>query len=145
MKFADLSFANDGESSNLATSLVMRAALMSPNFLFLCEKPGKLDDFALASRLSYFLWSTMPDDELLDLAEKKKLSDPKTLHAQVERMLIESFEHAEDDLAARNLRVERVEAERILAATRGAFASDAAATRASAAPPRIIGSPFLTP
>jgi molecular chaperone HscA len=45
---------------------------------------------------------------------------------EVERMLIESFEHAEDDLARRNLAVERVEAERILAATRGAFVSDAA-------------------
>jgi molecular chaperone HscA len=43
---------------------------------------------------------------------------------EVERMLIESFEHAEDDLARRNLAIERVEAERILAATRGAFASD---------------------
>jgi len=45
---------------------------------------------------------------------------------EVERMLIESFEHAEDDLAARNLRIERVEAERILAATRQAFVTDAA-------------------
>jgi hypothetical protein len=61
--------------------------MVSPDFLFLREKAGKLDDFALASRLSYFLWSTMPDDELLTLAEQKKLSDPKTLHAQVERML----------------------------------------------------------
>ena len=61
--------------------------LMSPNFLFLREKPGKLDDFALASRLSYFLWSTMPDDELLALAEQKKLGQPDTLHQQVERML----------------------------------------------------------
>ena len=40
--------------------------MVSPDFLFLREKPGKLDDFALASRLSYFLWSTMPDEELLD-------------------------------------------------------------------------------
>jgi molecular chaperone HscA len=45
---------------------------------------------------------------------------------EVERMLIESFDHAEDDLARRNLAVERVEANRILQATRGAFASDAA-------------------
>jgi hypothetical protein len=63
------------------------AVMMSPEFLFLREKPGKLDDFALASRLSYFLWSTMPDDELLELAEQKKLAEPSTLHAQVERML----------------------------------------------------------
>jgi molecular chaperone HscA len=44
---------------------------------------------------------------------------------EVERMLVESFEYAEDDLARRNLAIERVEAERILAATRGAFATDA--------------------
>src|SRR6185437_5275213 len=44
-------------------------------------------DFALASRLSYFLWSTMPDDELLALAEKGTLTQPGTLRSQVERML----------------------------------------------------------
>ena len=46
-----------------------------------------LDDFALANRLSYFLWSTMPDEELLSLAEKHQLSQPDVLHQQVERML----------------------------------------------------------
>ena len=56
-------------------------------FLFLDEKPGKLDDFALASRLSYFLWSTMPDEELLALAEQRKLAQPDVLRQQVERML----------------------------------------------------------
>ena len=63
------------------------AILLSPEFLFLREKPGKLDDSALANRLSYFLWSTMPDDELLDLAEKNKLREPATMRNQVERML----------------------------------------------------------
>lgn len=62
-------------------------AMLSPEFLFLQEKPGKLDDFAIASRLSYFLWSTMPDEELLNLAEQKKLNQPETLRQQVERML----------------------------------------------------------
>ena len=65
----------------------LKAMLVSPEFLFLREKPGKLDDFALASRLSYFLWSTMPDDELLALAEKKELGKPDVLREQVERML----------------------------------------------------------
>ena len=64
-----------------------KAVLVSPHFLFLREKPGKLDDFALASRLSYFLWSSMPDEELLTLAEKGKLNQPDTLRGQVERML----------------------------------------------------------
>ncbi len=65
----------------------LKAVLVSPNFLFLREKPGKLDDFALASRMSYFLWSSMPDDELLSLAEQGKLNQPETLRKQVERML----------------------------------------------------------
>jgi hypothetical protein len=65
----------------------LKAVLCAPDFLFLREKPGKLDDFALASRLSYFLWSSMPDNELLTLAESKKLSDPGVLRRQVERML----------------------------------------------------------
>jgi hypothetical protein len=64
-----------------------KAVLVSPNFLFLREKPGQLDDFALASRLSYFLWSSMPDDELLALAQRDKLHEPDTLRGQVERML----------------------------------------------------------
>lgn len=61
--------------------------LCSPRFLYLTEPQGKLDDYAIASRLSYFLWSTMPDDTLLRIAAKKQLRDPKMLKAQVERML----------------------------------------------------------
>ncbi len=59
-----------------------KAILVSPEFLFLQENPKQLDDFALASRLSYFLWSTMPDDELLCLAGEGKLHDPATLRAR---------------------------------------------------------------
>ncbi|HVJ46512.1 MAG TPA: DUF1592 domain-containing protein, partial [Luteolibacter sp.] len=64
-----------------------RAILTAPQFLFFEEYRGKLDDHALASRLSYFLWSTMPDDELLKLASEKKLTQPEVLKAQVERLL----------------------------------------------------------
>ena len=70
-----------------AVRVGLMGVMVSPDFLFLREKAGKLDDFALASRLSYFLWSTMPDEELLALAEQKKLSEPATLRDQVERML----------------------------------------------------------
>jgi mono/diheme cytochrome c family protein len=70
-----------------AVRVGLMGVMVSPNFLFLREQPGKLDDFALASRLSYFLWSTMPDPELLALAELRKLSEPATLRQQVERML----------------------------------------------------------
>jgi hypothetical protein len=77
----------DKHSFEQAVRVGLMGVMVSPDFLFLREKAGKLDDFAVASRLSYFLWSTMPDDELLTLAEQKKLSEPATLRAQVERML----------------------------------------------------------
>jgi cytochrome c553 len=70
-----------------AVRVGLTAVMVSPEFLFLREKPGKLDDFALANRLSYFLWSTMPDEELLTLAGRKELSKPETLRRQVERLL----------------------------------------------------------
>jgi hypothetical protein len=75
------------QSFEKAVRVGLTAILVSPDFLFLRERPGKLDDFALASRLSYFLWSTMPDEELLNLAEKGQLARPDTLRSQVERML----------------------------------------------------------
>ncbi|HUE69368.1 MAG TPA: DUF1592 domain-containing protein [Pirellulaceae bacterium] len=63
--------------------------LSSPDFLFLLSSSStsQLDDYALASRLSYFLWSTAPDAELLALADQGKLRQPAVLRAQVERML----------------------------------------------------------
>jgi hypothetical protein len=70
-----------------AVRVGLKGVLVSPEFLFLRERPGKLDDFALASRLSYFLWSTMPDEELLQLAGEGKLSESPVLRQQVERML----------------------------------------------------------
>jgi hypothetical protein len=74
-------------SFEAAVRVALKGMMVSPEFLFLREKPGKLDYFALASRLSYFLWSTMPDDELFKLAEAGKLSRPEVLRAQVDRML----------------------------------------------------------
>jgi hypothetical protein len=74
----------------------LQGLLISPEFLFRVEmdpagaKPGTVyrsGDFALASRLSFFLWSSIPDDELLTLAEQGKLSEPATLEAQARRML----------------------------------------------------------
>ncbi len=65
----------------------LKGVLCSPHFLFLENKPGRLDDHALASRLSYFLWSSMPDQELFELAGKDKLHEPEVLRNQVERML----------------------------------------------------------
>ncbi len=71
-----------------------KAILVAPEFLFLQERPGPLDDHALASRLSYFLWSTTPDDELLRLAAAGRLHDPATLRAQTERLLASPKAHA---------------------------------------------------
>ncbi len=94
MKFAALSFAQAGESSSEATALAIRASLMSPNFLFRLEQDphpdgtGKvypLTEFQLASRLSYFLWSTMPDEALF--AEAKAGTLRQNLDAEVARML----------------------------------------------------------
>ncbi|MEZ0277256.1 MAG: DUF1592 domain-containing protein, partial [Roseimicrobium sp.] len=76
-----------GESFVYATLVGLRGVLTSTPFILFNEAPGKLDDYALASRLSYFLWSTLPDDELLRLAAAKELARPETLRAQVERML----------------------------------------------------------
>jgi mono/diheme cytochrome c family protein len=77
----------ENDTFEQAVRVGLTGVLSSPKFLFFDEQPGKLDDFALASRLSYFFWSTMPDDELLTLAERKELSQPEVLRQQVERML----------------------------------------------------------
>ena len=72
-----------------AMRVAYREALVSPEFLLLREAPGKLTDNALAARLSYFLWSSLPDDELSALADAGKLSQPAVLRAQTERMLLD--------------------------------------------------------
>ncbi len=77
----------DGYTFEPAIRAALKGVLISPAFLFLRERPGKLDDFALACRLSYFLWSTMPDEELFTLAEEQKLNRTDVLKQQVERLL----------------------------------------------------------
>jgi len=76
--------------------MALRAMLVSPDFLFRMERdpagaaPGsvhRVNDYELASRLSFFLWSSIPDDELLSLADQGKLRDPKVIEKQVARML----------------------------------------------------------
>jgi hypothetical protein len=66
------------------------AVLSSPGFLFFDESPGRLNDYALASRLSYFLWNSEPDDALRALAERGELHRPEVLRAQTERLLNDS-------------------------------------------------------
>ena len=106
IKFAKLSFRRppmDGELDPILAMVQAKLAeglpplqslqlgfqtiLSAPGFLYLKEGEGDLADYALASRLSYFLWSSMPDAELFELAEQGKLKDPAILTKQVDRML----------------------------------------------------------
>ncbi|MFO0866702.1 MAG: DUF1592 domain-containing protein [Gemmataceae bacterium] len=96
--------AKKGASHDEAFRGVLARVLVSPAFLFRIERapkgkePGTITDWELASRLSYFLWSSGPDDELRTLAAAGKLSDPKTLEAQTNRMV--------KDAKARSLAIE---------------------------------------
>ena len=83
--------------------LALRSILVSPNFLFRFEgqpetatpdMPYRITDVELASRLSFFLWSSIPDDELLSVAEKKTLHNPAVLEHQVTRMLADPLSDA---------------------------------------------------
>jgi hypothetical protein len=85
-----------GERFEDALSLALQAVLVSPDFLFRVERgspapdgsPGRvLTDHELATRLSYFVWVSMPDDELFSLADQGRLRRPEVLRAQVARML----------------------------------------------------------
>lgn len=80
---------------DLAIKETLKAVLVSPNFLYRYEEelpvpldhPYPLSNFELASRLSYFLWTTLPDKELFDAAYHNNLQDQEVLSAQVRRML----------------------------------------------------------
>lgn len=90
-----------GESLDEALRAGYRAILCSPRFLYFHEPPGPLDPYALASRLSYFLTGSMPDENLMRLAETGRLQDPQVLTEQVDRLLdgprgrkfVEEFAH----------------------------------------------------
>jgi hypothetical protein len=77
----------EGDSFERSVRVALLAVLASPDFLFFREGTGRLDSYSVASRLSYFLWNTMPDEELLRRAEGGSLLDPAVLHQEVERML----------------------------------------------------------
>jgi len=77
------------KGNNFTDSMIAAytAVLCSPEFVCLEEKPGRLDDYALASRLSFFLWNSAPDDELRQRAAKNDLHKPDVLRTQTERLL----------------------------------------------------------
>ncbi len=78
---------DDGDTTLDALRAAYRAILCSPRFLTFVEAPGRLDDHALAARLSYALWVSMPDPELSGLAADGKLRDPEVFSAQIDRMI----------------------------------------------------------
>ena len=84
---------DDGRPFLEAVRAPLRAILSAPPFLYhvgssdQAGEPGALDDFGLATRLSYFIWRSMPDTELLDVAREGKLFDPEVLAEQLDRML----------------------------------------------------------
>jgi uncharacterized protein DUF1592/uncharacterized protein DUF1588/uncharacterized protein DUF1587/uncharacterized protein DUF1585/uncharacterized protein DUF1595 len=95
MKLFDLA-KRGGDSFERSVGVALQAALVSPYFLFRVEPDRQADradgsyslnSWEIASRLSYFLWSSMPDDELFRLAEQGRLRDPEVLESQVKRML----------------------------------------------------------
>ena len=90
------SAVSQGETFERGMQFALQGVLCSPNFLFRVEADANPNDpkarheitqFELATRLSYFLWSSMPDDELLTLAEKNELRQPDVIQQQVKRML----------------------------------------------------------
>jgi hypothetical protein len=76
-----------GDCFETAMRYAYRAALCAPEFLYHIETPGPLDDYAFASRLSYFFWNSMPDARLRRLAGDGTLRKPEVLKSEVERML----------------------------------------------------------
>lgn len=76
-----------GRTYEQAMRVALRSILVSPRFLILDESPGRLDDFDLASRLSFALWSSPPDAELLQLAKEKKLTNRDIFRGQIDRLL----------------------------------------------------------
>ena len=83
-------FMEDGVDFETALRSTVKGLFCSPEFLFLHERPGLLNDFALASRLSYFLRRSTPDAELLELAAAGRLaSEPDVLLGQMDRLMKE--------------------------------------------------------
>jgi mono/diheme cytochrome c family protein len=85
--------SKQGQEFEAAIAFALRAALVSPRFLLLSEPANssgdlrRVDSYALASRMSYFLWGSMPDELLFDLASMGKLHDPEVVRALIPRML----------------------------------------------------------
>jgi hypothetical protein len=101
----------DGRPFEDALRVVLRAMFSSPEFLYHRADPGPLDDYALATRLSYFLWKSLPDDQLFHLASEGQLSDPAVLRSETGRLLDdEKAQRFIDDLLDQWLELEDIDA-----------------------------------
>jgi hypothetical protein len=162
---AETIYGRPGKTVEAGIAHAMEAVIASPRFLFLMEEsaPGtspadpwsQIDEYSLASRLSYFLWATMPDDELIRLAARGELR--KNLTAQVKRMLDDARSEALVDnftgqwLQARDVGSIAIDARAVLARDNGtekqlreqkaAFAARQAAQAAQAALPKGTNGP----
>jgi len=106
---------SSGVDFTTAMKSVAAATISSPRFLYLYDKTneeessGALDDFEIASRLSFFLWGSLPDDTLLELAAAGQLSKPAVLDAQIDRMLNDKkLKRFCDSFPAQWLQLERI-------------------------------------
>ena len=88
-RYIAFALQNYKETNDLVSALRsgFRSVLCSPRFIYMEEKTGELDDYAIATRLSYFLWNSMPDEKLMQLAAVSKLRDKQVLASEVNRML----------------------------------------------------------
>ena len=77
----------NGEDFESALKTAVTAVLCSPDFLFMKEEPGELNDFALATRMSYFLNRSMPDDKLFELARAGKLKSAESRKSELKRLM----------------------------------------------------------
>ena len=100
-----------GDCFEDAMRFAYRAALCSPEFLYHIEPQTAVDDHALASRLSYFFWRSMPDQALSKLADEGKLHQPETLHAEIGRLMADPrFDRFVEDFLAQWLRLREIAA-----------------------------------
>jgi len=115
MKFVAMA-KQHGQSTEQGIQLALEAMLVSPEFLFRIERDTpaagthRISDFELASRLSYFLWSSMPDEDLYSLAAANKLHEPAVLDAQLKRMMTDrKAESFADNFAGQWLEVRNLD------------------------------------
>jgi hypothetical protein len=85
-----LAALDEGQDLAGALRVGYRAVLCSPRFLYFTERPGQLDDHAIATRLSYFLTGRTPDESLTRLADSGELHEPSAIRREVERLLSET-------------------------------------------------------